>query len=116
MNKPLPPLPRYKNLANPYAPSSTVYGYSKEQMQEYALAARKELEDELSGTDGWIANAEYLLNNCPYTIRMREGGGPENVLSSLVVTFLGMQHRVKEYDAYVQRRLKEFDNGGLPTR
>lgn len=91
-----PPLPRAKNLANPYAPSSAVYGYSEEQMREYALAARKSLDDELNGTDGWVANVKYLLDNCPHTIRMLEGGGPENLLSSLCVTFLNMQHKLKE--------------------
>ncbi len=46
--------------------------------------------------DGWVENAEYLLKHCPFTIRVREGGGPENLLSSLVVTFQGMQRRLEK--------------------
>lgn len=61
--------------------------------------------DQLHGPDGWIANAEYLLANCPHTIRVREGGGPENLLSSLALTFLAMQHKLKDYE-----------NGRVPTR
>jgi len=41
--------------------------------------------------DGWRENAEYLLQRCPHTIRVREGGGPENLLSSFVLTFQKMQ-------------------------
>lgn len=44
--------------------------------------------------DSWEDNAKYLLDRCPFTIRVREGNGPENLLSSLVVTFQGMERRL----------------------
>lgn len=46
----------------------------------------------------WVENVEYLLKNCPYTVHMHEGGGPENLVLSLIVTFTKMQHRLKEID------------------
>lgn len=51
---------------------------------------------EVNEGDGWTENVEYLLKNCPYTIRVREGGGPEDLLSSLVVTFQHMQHLLQQ--------------------
>lgn len=39
----------------------------------------------------WVENAQYLLERCKYTIRVREGGGPESLLDSLVVTFMNME-------------------------
>lgn len=60
--------------------------------------------------DSWEANAEYLLARCPHTVRQRPGGGPEDIKSSLVVTFMGMQQdlaaerrKVKEQAAEVER-------------
>jgi hypothetical protein len=41
--------------------------------------------------DGWTDNVLYLLERCPHAVRVREGGGPENLLSSLCVTFQKMQ-------------------------
>lgn len=61
-----------------------------------ATRAAQETTTAQPAGDGWEANARYLLENCPYSIRVREGGGPENLLSSLVVTFQGMQHKLKE--------------------
>lgn len=54
------------------------------------------INEVLNGPDGWVANAAYLLDNCPYTIRVREGGGPEDLIASLVVTFMKMEHKLKE--------------------
>lgn len=45
--------------------------------------------------DSWEANVAHLLSNCPYTVRQRPGGGPEDLKSSLVVTFRGMQMRLQ---------------------
>jgi hypothetical protein len=45
----------------------------------------------LKGDNGWITNAEYLLGRCPHTIRMCEGGGPEDLLWSLILTFMKME-------------------------
>lgn len=42
----------------------------------------------------WKENAEYLLASCPHTIRAREGGGPEVLLHSLVLTFMSMQRQL----------------------
>lgn len=39
----------------------------------------------------WEENVEYLLSRCKYTIRVREGGGQENLISSLIVTFMKME-------------------------
>lgn len=39
----------------------------------------------------WEENVEALLARCPHTIRSREGGGPEDLIASLVLTFTVMQ-------------------------
>lgn len=39
----------------------------------------------------WRENVEYLLKRCPHTIRVHEGGGPESLLNSLIVTFMKME-------------------------
>lgn len=57
-------------------------------------AAPKVAQPEKPG-DGWIENAAYLLTNCPHTVRMREGGGAEDLLSSLVATFKKMEHMLQ---------------------
>ena len=49
------------------------------------------LRAEHEGPDSWEANAKHLLARCPYTVRQCPGGGPEDIKSSLVVTFMGMQ-------------------------
>lgn len=46
----------------------------------------------------WVENAEYLLNCCPHTIRVREGGGPEDLLSSLICTFMSMERKLERYE------------------
>jgi hypothetical protein len=48
--------------------------------------------------DGWSDNARYLLDQCPHTIRVREGNGPEDLLSSLVLTFQKMQGRIADFE------------------
>lgn len=40
---------------------------------------------------GWEANVRILLNNCTDTVRSCEGGGPEVLLESLVLTFSRLQ-------------------------
>ena len=45
--------------------------------------------------DGWEENVGYLLGRCKHTIRVREGGGPESLLDSLVVTFIGMEQKLQ---------------------
>lgn len=39
----------------------------------------------------WEENARYLLGRCKHTIRAREGGGPESLLDSLILTFTKME-------------------------
>ena len=46
--------------------------------------------------DGWVENAKSLLERCPFAVQVREGGGPEELLASLVVTFQGMQDRLTQ--------------------
>lgn len=50
-----------------------------------------------SKADGWDENVQYLLNRCPYTIWQRPGGGQVDMLSSLIVTFLGMQQKLDNF-------------------
>lgn len=45
--------------------------------------------------DTWTENVEYLLSKCKHTIRVREGGGPESLLDSLIATFMGMQQKLE---------------------
>lgn len=59
-----------------------------------AVPAAPAAEPVAADTDGWEANAVYLLDRCPFTVRRRPGGGPEDLLASLVVTFMGMQRRL----------------------
>ena len=40
---------------------------------------------------GTVANARVLLDNCPETLRSRQGGGPEVLFESLVLTFSRLQ-------------------------
>jgi hypothetical protein len=45
--------------------------------------------------DGWRENAAYLLDNCPHTIRVRDTEHPDELLTSLVVTFQKMQRMLE---------------------
>ncbi len=47
-----------------------------------------------AAVEAWTENVGFLLNACPHTIRSREGGGAENLIQSLVLTFNAMQHRL----------------------
>ena len=49
--------------------------------------------------DGWDENVRYLLNRCKHTIRVREGGGAKDLLSSLIVTFTGMEQKIAAADS-----------------
>ena len=39
-------------------------------------------------------SASYLRDRCKHSIRVREGGGPENLPSSLIATFMGMEQKL----------------------
>lgn len=41
----------------------------------------------------WEENAKYLLDNTPGSIRIKYKGGPENLLDSLVVTYMKLRDR-----------------------
>lgn len=51
---------------------------------------------------------EAALKACPYAIRVREGGGPENLAASLAVTFSKMQHRIAELEATTIGNIQDF--------
>lgn len=56
------------------------------------IKAIREHETLAGGT--WEENVEYLLSRCPYTVRVREGGGPENMIDSLICTFMKMEMEI----------------------
>lgn len=47
----------------------------------------------------WRENIDYMLRRCPYTVRVREGGGPESLLDSLLVTFMKMQKELEKKES-----------------
>jgi hypothetical protein len=49
--------------------------------------------------DSLLANVRVLLDQCPDTIRCREGGGLEDETSSLVLTFTKMQSELSRLRA-----------------
>lgn len=51
----------------------------------------QELQKQL---DDWKENAKYLLDSYPGAIRVREGGGDEDLLSSLCVTFIKLRDKI----------------------
>ncbi|MBT9493884.1 MAG: hypothetical protein IV107_16415 [Paucibacter sp.] len=56
------------------------------------------------GPGTWEENVSHLLDRCPYTVRQREGGGPECLISTLVVTFTGMQMRLQKDPMFAKPR------------
>lgn len=50
--------------------------------------------------NSWEANAQQLLERCPFTVWQRPGGGPVDLKASLVVTFMGMQSRLQGAPMY----------------
>lgn len=68
--------------------------YSGDKVRAIARILEPALEESESAQ--WIENVEYLLKRCPHTIRSREGGGPENLLHSLIITFMGMEIKLEE--------------------
>jgi hypothetical protein len=41
----------------------------------------------------WRENIEVMLKNSRHTIRVKEGGGPESLLDSLILTFMRLEDR-----------------------
>lgn len=54
--------------------------------------------------DTWENNAQYLLERCPHTIRVREGGGPENLMHSFIHTFMAMEEKLRGSHETGERR------------
>jgi len=65
----------------------------REQLDE----ARKELTEAQKSLARWESEATYLLDHTPGAIRVREGGGPENLRASLSVTWMKLLEAVKKY-------------------
>lgn len=59
-----------------------------------AIPQQPTAEPAAEGATHWEENASYLLDRCKHSIRVREGGGPENLLSSLIATFMGMEQKL----------------------
>lgn len=55
-----------------------------------------------SDPDSWEANAQYLLDKCPFTVWQRPGAGPVDLKSTLAVTFLGMQMRLQGHPMFAK--------------
>ena len=53
--------------------------------------------------DSWEANAQHMLERCPYTVWQRPGGGPVDLKSTLVVTFQSMQMRLEKHPMYERK-------------
>jgi hypothetical protein len=54
----------------------------------------------LGDADSWEANAQYMLERCPYTVWQRPGGGLVDLKATLVVTFQGMQMRLEGHPMF----------------
>lgn len=61
---------------------------------ERHLRAKAERAASAADPDSWEENARHMLDDCPFTIRQRPGGGNEDLKSTLVVTFRAMQMRL----------------------
>jgi hypothetical protein len=67
---------------------------SIEKSIDYLYEAKRSLQNLEKELDDWKQNAQYLLESYPGTIRVREGGGAEDLLSSLCVTFIKLRDEV----------------------
>jgi hypothetical protein len=74
-------------------------GYSKPKWQRsvdrrFSDIAQPKAAEGGADDNGWEANARCLLDRSPHAIRVCEGGGPEDLLKSLVVTFMAMEQKL----------------------
>lgn len=53
-----------------------------------------------AGLDSWEANAQHMLDRCPYTVWQRPGGGPVDLKATLIVTFMGMVMRLQGHPMF----------------
>lgn len=112
MNKlpPMLPLPKRKNLANPYAPSGTVYGYTADQLTAYAESERQQVA---AAKDAEVALwKETVHDEIAANLALRELGGalPDEDMP----TFL--RRVIAERDALAARvaELLKYRVGELP--
>ena len=57
--------------------------------------------------DSWDANAQYMLERCPYTVWQRPGCGPVDLKATLVVTFQSMQMMLEAHPMYARKLTPE---------
>lgn len=68
-------------------PRDRLHGEKRRHFDEACADVADLLAVIVAERDAWVQNAEFLLSNGdPDVIRCREGGGPENVLQSLILT------------------------------
>ena len=81
---------------------------------EVLTFARQAQREAVAGPDGWEANAQFLLDKCPYTVWQRPGAGPIDLLSTLVVTFSGMQMRLQGHPMFADENKSEAAAAAVP--
>lgn len=81
---------------------------------EVLTFARQAQREAVAGPDGWEANAQYLLDKCPYTVWQRPSAGPLDLLSTLVVTFSGMQMRLQGHPMFSAENKREAVAAAVP--
>ena len=64
----LPPLPK------PHRVNQAIYAEHEDLYT--ADQVRHAQREAVAGPDGWEANAQFLLDKCPYTVWQRPGAGP----------------------------------------
>lgn len=67
---------------------------------EYAASKLREVAGSIED-ERWKVNVRDLLDRCKHAIRVCEGGGPESLLLSLVVTFQKMQAEIERLEALI---------------
>jgi predicted DNA-binding transcriptional regulator YafY len=85
----------------------------KGEMREFAMASigakvqakpeQNSLEESAADAAKWVAEAEYFLDHNPYTIRMCEGGGPEDLHGSMAATITKMEGLLKTVAVAAER-------------
>ena len=102
----LPPLPK------PHRVNQAIYAEHEDLYT--ADQVRHAQREAVAGPDGWEANAQFLLDKCPYTVWQRPGAGPVDLLSTLVVTFSGMQMRLQGHPMFADENKSEAAAAAVP--
>lgn len=76
------------------------------ELTEHAISVLEEAAKRLAEPIGETMedNVRILLDRCPYTVRSREGGGPEDLIGSLCITFIGMQSRLEGHPMFAKKK------------